>query len=297
MTMSKTIRVKKVTPRRAATGRTHVRRFVVLDTDSHWLEIFGSDEDEIVVCPSRRSLLQAIEQTTMDSLWISRRSDRTEELIRILADFQSEHQRSRQRLGDLLMLESPKMQVLPSLHGWFDRVIGETRQFKNLPVEQLAEVLSAPNEQRRDVFIGGVLNEEFGTLALVRGNLDRITVPLSIFRPSGRRSPDFGRFGLDDYGHTLRFGDYEATSDVVLWEFDPDFRKRAKAKERQQATGFGASLRRLRKQRGLSQSDFPKVARKTISRIENSEVESPHGITLKRIAETLGVAPDEIESY
>ena len=78
---------------------------------------------------------------------------------------------------------------------------------------------------------------------------------------------------------------------------DADYRKRAKAKERAHAKGFGPSLRRLRKQRGLSQSDFPNVARKTISRLEKGEVEKPQGATLNRIARALGVEPEEIESY
>jgi hypothetical protein len=102
------------------------------------------------------------------------------------------------------------------------------------------------------VLIGGVLNAELGTLVLVRGNLERVMVPLTIFRPSGTATPDLGKFELGDFGHTLRFGKYEATADSVLWEVDSEFRKSAKAKERLHAKGFGPSLRRLRKQRGLS---------------------------------------------
>ena len=140
-----------------------------------------------------------------------------------------------------------------------------SQEFKKLPLEELLFVLRHDLNERRDVFIGGVVNLDLGTLVLVRGNLDLIVVPLSLFRPSGRATPDFKKFELTDYGHALKFGEYEATADVVLWEMDADYRKRVKAKERAQAKGFGPSLRRLRKQRGLSQSDFPNVARKTIS--------------------------------
>ena len=161
----------------------------------------------------------------------------------------------------------------------------------------MSEVFSASQDKACDVFVGGTVDRATGTLALVRGNLDRLTVPLSLFRPSGKRSPDFRFFELDDYGRTLRFGEYEASADVVLWEADPDYRNRAKAKERAHAKGFGPSLRRLRKQRGLSQSDFPNVARKTISRIEKGGVDKPHGITLNRIAKALGVPAEEIETY
>ena len=102
---------------------------------------------------------------------------------------------------------------------------------------------------------------------------------------------------MTDFGRTLRFGDYEATSDGVLWDTDPAYRARVNAAGRRHAKGFGPSLRRLRKQRGLLQSDFPNVARKTISRIEKGEVEKPHGLTLSRIAKALGVAAEDIETY
>lgn len=171
------------------------------------------------------------------------------------------------------------------------------REFKKLPLDELAVVLRADTNERRDIFIGGVMNVDLGTLVLFRGDLGRLVVPLSMFRPSGRATPDFKKFVICDYGHTLKFGRYEATSDVVLWEVDPDYRKRAKARERAHAEGFGPSLRRLRKQRGLSQSDFHNVARKTIARIESGQVERPHGVTLDRIAKTLGVSTEDIESY
>ena len=132
---------------------------------------------------------------------------------------------------------------------------------------------------------------------LVRGNFDHITVPLSIFRPSGTSKPEFRRFELDDYGHTVRFGEYEASAHFILYEADPDYRKRMNARRRAEEKGFGPSLRRLRIQKGISQDDFPGVNAKTISRIERGEVEKPHDATLTVIAKTLGVDPDEVGSY
>jgi transcriptional regulator with XRE-family HTH domain len=60
---------------------------------------------------------------------------------------------------------------------------------------------------------------------------------------------------------------------------------------------FGASLRRLRLQRGLKQSDFNEVSAKTIRRIERGETDAPHGKTLAAIAARLQVEPNEIASY
>lgn len=270
-------------------------RYVVLDTECHWLDELG--KDRTAVCTSRDEVVKALDRIDANSLWISRRSERTEELLETLVERISKTRKHGGTFGNLLTLEAAKRQMRPSLEGFFGQVVGVSRGFRKLPMEQLGSVLGCDLDQRRDVFIGGVMNLQFGTLVLVRGNLGRVIVPLSMFRPSGRATPDFHKFELDDYGHTLRFGEYEATADVVLWEVDRDYRKRAKARERAQAKGFGPSLRRLRKQRGLSQSDFPNVARKTISRIEKGEVEKPHGTTLNRIAKAFGVEPEEIESY
>ena len=288
---------KKRTTKKKTTARkpTQTLRYVVLDTENRWLDQLG--KTEAVVCKTRESVLRALERTDVNSLWISSRSERTEELAKTLVELMSERTQRRASFGNLLTLEAARVDVRPTLEGLFGHVVGVSRKFRRLPLEELTEVLRATPEERRDVFIGGVLNSEFKTLVLVRGNLERIIVPLSMFRPSGRATPDFSKFELGDYGHTLRFGGYESTADVVLWEVDPDYRQRAKAREWAHAKGFGPSLRRLRKQRGLSQSDFPNVARKTISRIEKGEVATPHGVTLNRIATALGVPPEEIESY
>ncbi|HQA43685.1 MAG: helix-turn-helix transcriptional regulator [Phycisphaerae bacterium] len=102
---------------------------------------------------------------------------------------------------------------------------------------------------------------------------------------------------MTDYGQTLRFGRYEAATEAVLYEYDPDYRRHLKARRRAEDTGFGPSLRRLRKQRGLRRSDFAPLSAKTIARLERGEVEKPHGDTLAIIAKKLRVKPDEIEMY
>jgi DNA-binding XRE family transcriptional regulator len=271
------LRVKKTVKKKATIPKVEqVLRYIVLDGEKHWLGELG--EDQTAVCDSKAAVLKALERSDANSLWISRRTERTEELAKTLVELISSTTQRRATYGNLLTLEAAKADMHPTLQVFFSQV-------------------SSARDERRDVFIGGELNPELGTLVLVRGNLEQVIVPLCLFCPSGRATPDFSKFELGDYGHTLRFGDYEATADVVLWQVDQDYRQRAKAKERAHAAGFGPSLRRLRKQRGLSQSDFPNVARKTIYRIETGEIEKPHGTTLNRIAKTLGVAPEEIETY
>lgn len=109
--------------------------------------------------------------------------------------------------------------------------------------------------------------------------------------------PDFNDFEVIDHGQTLRFGKYEASFDSVLYEMDPEYRRKLHKQRRGTERTFGASLRRLRIQRGLSRSEFVGLTAKAIARIERGEVEKPHAATLGIIAERLGVAVHEIESY
>jgi DNA-binding XRE family transcriptional regulator len=188
-------------------------------------------------------------------------------------------------------------------HGWAVESVLDTR-FERcvrrppvmLPLSELALVLQQPN--LADFCIGGSVDAAHQMVVLVRGNLDVLPVPLSMFPPSGDGTvPDFAEFEVTDHGQTLRFGSYEASFDAVLYEVDEDYRRRLNKERRAEERTFGASLRRLRIQRGLAREAFPGVSPKTIARIERGEVERPHGGTLKKIADALGVAVDEIETY
>jgi hypothetical protein len=72
--------------------------------------------------------------------------------------------------------------------------------------------------------------------------------------------------------------------------------RRLNQERRQTERSFGASLRRLRKQRRLRRDDFSPVSSKEIARIERNEVGKPHSRTMRVIADRLGVRPEEIES-
>ncbi|MFM8724024.1 MAG: helix-turn-helix domain-containing protein, partial [Planctomycetaceae bacterium] len=89
-----------------------------------------------------------------------------------------------------------------------------------------------------------------------------------------------------------------ASADAILYEFDPQYRRRISRMRQQSERSFGASLRRLRKQRGLRREDFePEVTGKTIARIEQGVVRQVHKKTLDVIAKRLRVTPAEIESF
>src|SRR5271167_1074152 len=81
--------------------------------------------------------------------------------------------------------------------------------FRTLPLDELAEVLA--DERRGELFIGGYADEQNDTLTLVRGDLRRLSVPVSMFLPSGKgETPDPSRLAFTDYGNTVRLGRYEA---------------------------------------------------------------------------------------
>jgi len=237
---------------------------------------------------SLQRIRNSIANASKDTLWISYEQTLTNALLRSI-DWPSPS------LGVVVLLHRPDIETLPALSDCFREVVFSL-DGGFLPPEELGEVLTAENKQ--DLFIGGTLDTENGTLTLWRGDLSSLTVPLDAFEPSGKAArPDFNAFSIADYGHTIKFGDYEAASDSLLYEFDPRYRRR-KAKERLASErSFAASLRRLRKQRKLRREDFAPLSPKTIARIEQGKVKRVHPRTLATIARRLGVAPGEIKDF
>lgn len=181
------------------------------------------------------------------------------------------------------------------LHALFRFVVSSDEGARLLPTSELVEVLGSEN--RTDLLIGATLASD--TTAIVyRGNLEPLVVPLSWFRSrhEGPR-PDSSKLQVTDFGHTLKLGEYEAATDAILYEFDAEYRRRAKQEQRLADRTLGGALRRLRLQKGLRQSDFPGLTAKEIARIERGEVKRPHRSTLEVIATHLGVAPEEISTY
>ena len=165
-----------------------------------------------------------------------------------------------------------------------------------LEMRDLLEVVNSFN--RRDLFIGGIANQDDQALVLYRGDCTSLLVPFAWFEPRPvAGSPDWARFQVTDCGQTLRMGDYEAAGDAVLYEFDPVFRREAKMRLMQEDNSFGGALRRLRLQRGLRRNDFPPLSAKEVARIERGEVSKPRRSTLLALANRLGVEPEEIADY
>ncbi|MGM0487045.1 MAG: helix-turn-helix domain-containing protein [Planctomycetota bacterium] len=241
------------------------------------------------VVSSVAELRNSVAHATRDSLWVSYASDLTESLVRNAS-------LGRPSLGFGLFIHSLDMKTVPALSSFFRR-IAFTVDGGFIPTEELAEVLET--DSRPDLFIGGSVNHDTSTVTFWRGDLKPLTVPFTTFAKSGTGTkPDFNKFAIIDCGQTVQLGDYEAAVDAILYEFDPDYRRRISKRRLQEDQSFGASLRRLRKQRGLRREDFePDLSAKTIARIEQGKVTRIQRKTLKTLAEHLSVGPDEIETF
>jgi hypothetical protein len=208
-----------------------------------------------------------------------------------------EQDRRPRSFGGLVALEPTKPSTTPVLVGLFDPVVGACPSFHHLPYEALVEVMALPAESARDLVIGGWSNLENELLILVRGDLRTVVAPFSMFARTPRARPAFRKLAIEDHGHTVRLGSYEASTDSILHDLDPDYRRRLNARRRASDRGLGPALRRLRVQRGLSRSDFEGISAKTLARIERGEITQPRSATVRALEATLGLKLDEIASF
>ena len=281
---------------RTTKPRMVTSRYFVLDSDSALVGRFGQG-GKTFVFKTLATWSKLFQHSTGESTWISTTAKNTQNLLRAVSVFLAAHHGTKRIFGDLLMLQSPRVESLPAIRTFFRHVVGEVGAVRLLPSDELAEVLVTAKDEARDVFIGGLYDAATETISLTRGDFETVVVPLSHFRPSGTNAPDPTLLAVTDYGHTIKLGEYEASADAILYEVDPDYRRRNNAKRRLEDKGFGPSLRRLRLQRHVKRTGFPSISPKTIARIERGETGKPHGKTLAVIASCLGVKPDEIETY
>ena len=196
----------------------------------------------------------------------------------------------------LITLIPPRPESIPALLGLFHQVFGLVEGLRWLPRSELVEAIA--RDDSADRFIGGSVDRKAKILTLLRGDITTLLAPFRLFSRSGDGTAlDFARLRLTDYGRTIALGDYEASADAVLYELDPDYRRGLNKRRCLDDRTFGASLRRLRKQRRLKRSDFAPISSKEIARVERNEIRKPHAKTLEIIAHRLGVRPQEITGY
>ena len=265
--------------------------------------IFVVSRDVLVALPSRRGRVtplrdrSAIHEVMASSFsdveaWLASDADAALDLLTEATIAKA----TKRHLGRLVLLDPPRLESLAPAVDLFHSVAWADGRKHWLPMEDLLEVLNTA--EPKDFIVGGMVDQFANSLTLYRGDFSRLTVPLSIFEPTGAGTEIVpSDFEVIDCGNAIRLGTYEAATDAIFYESDPEYRRRHRRQLQAEEKTFGASLRRLRILRGLRQGDFTPLSAKTIARIERGEVDRPHGLTLTRIARRLGVTPEEVDSY
>jgi DNA-directed RNA polymerase subunit H (RpoH/RPB5) len=195
-------------------------------------------------------------------------------------------------------IAAPRPESVPTLHGLFTRIVGDSPGYHWLPKDELSEILFDTTIDRSEFLIAAAADPITRTVSLVRGDFRQFVVPFTFFEPSGDGTKaDFSNIRVTDFGRTVALGDYEASADAIHYELDNDYLKKIHRFLKQNDKTFGASLLRLRKQRKLKRSDFPPLSAKTIARLERNEIAKPHGATLQTLAKRLGVSAEGIGEY
>jgi hypothetical protein len=274
-----------------------IRQYAILDSDTDRFKRFlGST---VFQCRTQAEIARVADEAPDDLTWVAYTQKFTDELLKAVSRQRTKRPRGKIRRHEcVLTIASPRLESVPTLHGLFSLVVGDSPGYRWLSRDELSEALFDPNMDRSASFIAAAADPVTRTLSLVRGDCRQTVVPFSFFAPSGDGvRPNFSEVRVTDFGRTVALGDYEASADAILYETDSEYRKKLSRERQENEKTFGASLSRLRKQRRLRRRDFPPVSAKTIARIERNEIGKPHGATLQTIADRLGVSPNEITEY
>jgi hypothetical protein len=183
------------------------------------------------------------------------------------------------------------------IHDLFDEIFFDSPDRWNLlRKDQLISILSKPINIRRDLAIGIQVLKGIKKIRILRGDMEPIYISMENFTPNSLGlMPDFNEVEIMEFGHFIRFGEYEASLSGILYECDRDFRLKRKKERLQEETSFGACLRRYRIQKKINQTDFKKTSEKTIRRIEDGE--KVKQLTKSKILKELEISEKELLSY
>ena len=236
----------------------------------------------------KQALVEEFKAANRQAVWVAPNLESLAPLVK-----EAPAARGEQRLVVLGEMREVTHHLLSAL---FRYVVTASDHFRLLELDELMEVLTSPD--REDLFIGGAVDKERGAVLLYRGSVEPLVVPLAWFRnKSSEAVADPDQFDVTDFGQTVKLGAFEASADAILYEFDPEYRRRSRKRALYEDSSFGASVRRLRLQKGLSRRDFPGITEKEIARIERNEISRPHARTLEILASSLGVPVEELATY
>lgn len=101
----------------------------------------------------------------------------------------------------------------------------EISVFKVLPPDQLKQIFKLALADKHRLIVGGYADFDLQQLILFRGDGSNVIAPFSMFEPNAICSPDFTDLDIIDYGQTVRLGKYEASSQSILKELDPEYQE------------------------------------------------------------------------
>lgn len=269
---------------------TQTQSVYVIDEDGCGTEALAPLRAQVLTSPEE-VLAASAQKGASSALWIAMHGEGLTWLAQALA------QLSRRRARGALLLLSQKPAPVAAAHltSCFARSLPPVQAL--LPLDELAEVLAAPPSERRNLAIAVSVDAQAQVLYLYRGDLSVLVVPHSSFPPRPRAVPDFACPAVTDFGQTVRLGDYESSLDAILYLHDADFRRELCKRRREEEATLGASIRRLRLQRGVRLEDFEGLPPRTVGRIERGEVQTPQRATLQAIARRLRVPVGSLGDY
>lgn len=237
---------------------------------------------------SRRAVVAALGEPSRKQVWVLRGQRSIPDLIRAMSIAAP-----RVRGARLIAYTEPTPVAARVLESAFHRVLLGVRAMVRFA--DLTGILRSRNPE--DFCVGVAWERETDTLALWRGDLSVLVVPMSAFRARDGVVADPSKLSIEDCGQTIRMGNYEASVDAILMDVDPLHRRKARKRAIREERTLGASIRRLRRSRGVGRADFPDLDEKTIARIERGEVSRPQRETLGIIARRLGVTVEELKGF
>lgn len=95
---------------------------------------------------------------------------------------------------------------------------------KVLDTKELAEVLALPATDKRRLITAGYADFTLQHLVLFRGDGTSVIAPFKMFVPNLKTSPDFEALDIIDFGHTVKLGEYEASTRSILIDLDPEYK-------------------------------------------------------------------------
>jgi len=115
----------------------HIRRYVILDSNRDRFKRFLSST--VYFCKSQAEIGKVYDDVADDLTWITYTQKFTDELLKAVAGRRAlRHKSTLPRHECVLTVASPRLESVPTLHGLFARIVGDSPSYRWLPKVELA---------------------------------------------------------------------------------------------------------------------------------------------------------------